>query len=281
MENRIDACFEELRARGRCGFIAFIMAGDPSPRLTVPLVAEMERNGADIVELGVPFSDPLADGIVNQRAAERALSHGVSLGDVLGMASDIRGFSSIPIVLFTYLNPVFSYGFARFARDAARAGVDGVLSLDLPPEEEGAYRECLRDRGIRSIRLVSPMTPPGRMKLIAARAEGFIYYVSRTGVTGARTRIDRALERRVSILKRMTAIPVALGFGIGTSRQVKAAAGIADAVVVGSALVREIERGGDVVARVGEKVRLLTTPLRGRGRPRRRKGRDGGNNGRG
>lgn len=263
--NRIDNCFRRLAGERRAGFIAYITAGDPAPAFTVPIVLEMERCGADLVEMGVPFSDPLADGVVNQRSAERALRNRVSVSTVLGLVRGVRAVSQIPIVLFTYLNPVFSYGFVRFARDAARAGADGVLSLDLPPEEAGRYEAELRGRGLKAVFLVAPTTPRKRMALIAKHASGFIYYVSRTGVTGERPSLEADIARRVKSLRRITRTPVAVGFGISTPSQVKALSRAADAVVVGSAIVREIERGegrADLIARVGEMVRRLSAPLR-------------------
>jgi len=265
MMNRIDALFKRLAAAKRKGFIAYIAAGDPSPSHTAPIVREMEKNGADIVELGVPFSDPLADGVVNQRASERALSKGVDMAGVLRMVRAVRQRSDVPLVLFTYLNPVYSYGFKKFARDAAKAGVDGVLSLDLPPEEAAEYMRDLGSCGLRSVFLIAPTTPPERAKLIARQATGFIYYVSRTGVTGERKKLEPDYKENIERLKRITRTPVALGFGISTPGQVRAAALAADAVVVGSALVKEIERNQDrrdVAALVGRKVRRLSAPLR-------------------
>jgi len=265
MNNRIDATFSELARERRAGFIAYITAGDPRPALTVPLVLEIEKRGADFIELGVPFSDPLADGVVNQRAAERALAHGMNLEKVLGIVTKIRKRSEVPIIIFTYLNPVLNYGFRRFARDASRAGVDGILSLDLPPEEAARYEAELSRRGVRSIFIIAPTTPAERMKLIARHARGFIYYVSRTGVTGVRAHLSGELARRVRLIRRLTGIPIAVGFGISTAAHVTAVARIADAVVVGSALVKEIELHGaraDLVERVGENVRQLTAPLR-------------------
>jgi tryptophan synthase alpha chain len=265
MTNRIDAKFRDLREASRKGFIAYITAGDPEPSLTLPLALELERSGADIVELGVPFSDPLADGVVNQRAAERALRHGVTLKTILGTVAAIRRRSEIPIVLFTYLNPVFSYGFDRFARDAARSGVDGVLSLDLPPEEAGVYEKTLSAHGIESVYLIAPTTPPGRISLIARHSKGFIYYVSRMGVTGERKRLEFDLWKRVRAIKRISNKPVAVGFGISKPDHVRAVASHADAVVVGSGIVREIETHGnkmDLVKRVGKKVKQLSAPLR-------------------
>ena len=274
--NRIDAAFRRLRKERRAGFIAYLTAGDPSPAMTVPLVRALEANGADIVELGVPFSDPLADGVVNQRAAERALRRGTTLGGVLGLVRRIRERSEIPIVLFTYLNPVHAYGFDRFAADAARAGVDGALFLDLPPEEARGCAAALAARGVRRIVLIAPTTPPERARRIARQARGFVYCVSRTGVTGEGGALDPGLAARVRALKRAACAPVAVGFGISTPAQVAATARAADAVVVGSALVREIERGGapaDLIGRVGAKARRLSAPLRrGGGRADGRQG---------
>lgn len=264
--NRIDAVFMRLAKERRAGFIAYLTAGDPSPSLTVPLVQALEANGADIVELGVPFSDPLADGVVNQKSAARALRRGVSLKTVLGLVKRVRERSEIPVVLFTYLNPVYAYGFERFAADAVRAGVDGVLSLDLPPEEAEGYEARLAAHGVKSIFLIAPTTPLARMRLIARHAGGFIYYVSRTGVTGERGKLAMDLASRVRAIMRVTRTPVAVGFGISTPAQVAEVAQTADAVVVGSALVKEIEQhagSADLVERVGRKVRRLSAPLRG------------------
>jgi tryptophan synthase alpha chain len=267
MNNRIDAKFKKLAEDRRTGFIAYITAGDPRPNLTVPLVLEMEKRGADFVELGVPFSDPLADGVVNQRAAERALAHGMELKGVLEIVAKIRKKSEIPIIIFTYLNPVLNYGFKRFARDASRAGVDGILSLDLPPEESSRYEAEFTRCGIDTIFLIAPTTPPERVKCIARHARGFIYYVSRTGVTGERKHLTGELTRRARLIKELTDLPLAVGFGISTAAHVKAVARLADAVVVGSALVREIESCGakpGLVKRMGRKVAQLTAPLKNR-----------------
>lgn len=265
MTNRINAKFKELADRRRAGFIAYVTAGDPRPDLTLPLVLEMEKRGADLIELGVPFTDPLADGVVNQRALERALEHGMDLKGVLKIVTKIRKKSEIPIIVFTYLNPVLSYGFKKFARDASRAGVDGILSLDLPPEESSRYEAEFARCGIDTIFLIAPTTPIERVKLIARHARGFIYYVSRTGVTGVRERLTGELARRVRLIKGLTGVPLAVGFGISTAEHVRAVAGLADAVVVGSALVKEIELCGakpGLVKRIGRKVAQLTAPLR-------------------
>ncbi|MCX6357679.1 MAG: tryptophan synthase subunit alpha [Candidatus Aureabacteria bacterium] len=267
MKNRIDERFARLAREGRKGFIAYLTAGDPSPAATAPLVDAIEAAGADIVELGVPFSDPLADGVVNQRSAERALRRGVNLATVLEIVRRIRTRSEIPIVLFTYLNPVVAYGFERFAAHAQRAGVDGVLALDLPLEEAGRYRRILDARGIRSIALIAPTTPPERVRRIARHARGFIYYVSRTGVTGEQRQIAFDLARHVRTIRQVTTLPIAVGFGISTPAHVKEASRIADAVVVGSAIVKEIERcrrPAALPAILGRRVRQLSAPLRSR-----------------
>lgn len=265
MNNRIDARFRELREERRAGFIAYITAGDPRPDLTAPLVLEMEKRGADFVELGVPFSDPLADGVVNQRSAERALAHGMDLKGVLDAVTKIRKKSEVPIIIFTYLNPVLNYGFRKFARDASRAGVDGILSLDLPPEESSRYEAEFTRCGIDTIFLIAPTTPAERVKCIARHARGFVYYVSRTGVTGVRENLTGELARRVRLIKSLTDLPLAVGFGISTAAHVRAVARLADAVVVGSALVKEIELCGakpELVRRMGNKVAQLTAPLK-------------------
>jgi len=265
MNNRIDALFRTLASERRKGFVAYITAGDPDPALTAPIVIGLERSGADIVELGVPFSDPLAAGVVNQRAAERALQRGVDMGTVLEIVARVRKKSEIPLILFTYLNPIFSYGFEKFASDAACAGVDGVLALDLPPEESAGYERILRARGLHCIFIIAPTTPPQRAKLIARHARGFIYYVSRTGVTGERRALESDVARHVRMIKRVTTLPVAVGFGISTPAQVDAVAKVADAVVVGSALVREIEQhcaDRGLVERICRKARWLSAPLR-------------------
>lgn len=251
--NRIDACFERLRTEGRRGFVAYLTGGDPSLDATVELVLALERAGADIVELGVPFSDPLADGATIQAAAGRALAAGASVAGILDGVRRIRERSSIPIVLFTYLNPVYTYGFERFHADAAAAGADGVLLLDLPPDEIGTANEFPRVAGLRTIRLIAPTTPPERIALLAKAAEGFIYYVSREGVTGEQTTLADSIGTQVAEIRRHSPLPVAVGFGISTPEQAAEVAQNADAVVVGSAIVRRIGEYGaeaDLAARV-------------------------------
>lgn len=245
MPNRIDAKFESLRASGRAAFITYITAGDPSLSATEDLVPALEQAGADIVELGVPFSDPLADGVVNQMAAQRALEAGATLEGLLACIRRIRNRSEVPIVLFTYLNPLYVHGFDRFHAEAAEAGVDGILILDLPPEEAEANRELADRHRLKSIRLIAPTTPPARIERIVRTAEGFIYYVSREGVTGEQSELSGSIASQVAEIKKHTELPVAVGFGISTPQQAATVAAQADGVVVGSAIVRRIAEHGD------------------------------------
>lgn len=258
--NRIDACFTRLQADRRAGFVAFLTGGDPTLDATVDLVLALERAGTDIVELGVPFSDPLADGATIQAAAGRALAAGATMRGVLDCVRRIREHSEIPLVLFTYLNPVYTYGFERFHADAAAAGADGVLLLDLPPDEIGTAGEFHRSSGLRAIRLIAPTTPPERIALLADAAEGFIYYVSREGVTGEQAALADTIGAQVAEIRRHTSLPIAIGFGISTPEQAAEVAKNGDAVVVGSAIVRRIGEYGaapDLAARIEDFVRPL------------------------
>jgi tryptophan synthase alpha chain len=249
---RIDERFRSLRERGRKGFVAFVTAGDPSLDRTVEVALEMERGGVDVLELGVPFSDPLADGPVIQRASERALRRGTRLGDVLDAVRAIRVRSQLPLLLFSYLNPLLCYGLPRLAEEAHAAGVDGVLVTDLPPEEADPWLAVARPRALDTVFLAAPTSPAGRLERIAAESRGFVYAVSRTGVTGERDSISADARPLLEQIRALTSVPVALGFGISTPEQVAAAAAVADAVVVGSALVRFLEESprGDVAGRV-------------------------------
>ncbi len=255
MPNRIDHCFADLRSRGEKAFIAYIGAGDPTLARTVELALALEAAGTDILELGVPFSDPLADGVVNQLAAQRALAAGATVGGVLDCVQEIRRRSQIPIVLYTYLNPIVQFGLGDFYRKAEAAGVDGLLILDLPLEEDVEQR----NDALLHIRLVAPTTPPPRLARICARGEGFIYYVSREGVTGAQTEIASSLGERVAALRSCTDLPITVGFGISTPEQATQVASHADAVVVGSAIVNEIaaSTSEDLLERVGRFVERL------------------------
>ena len=240
--SRLAACFENLRAAGRKALIPYVTAGDPEPSVTVPLMHAMVAAGADILELGVPFSDPMAEGPVIQRAMERALEYDVSLEDVLEMVRSFRKTDAdTPVVLMGYLNPVEVKGYAAFAREAADAGVDGVLLVDMPPEEAGELRAALREHELDMIFLVAPTTDDARIQAITAAGGGFIYYVSLKGVTGAGHLDIGGVEEHVARIRRQTELPIGVGFGIKDAGSAARIAGVADAVVVGSALVRRIE----------------------------------------
>jgi tryptophan synthase alpha chain len=258
--NRIDDCFARLKNEGRAGFVAYLTCGDPGLEASVELILALERAGTDVVEVGVPFSDPLADGATIQAAAGRALAAGATVRGVLDCVEKVRAKSEVPIVLFTYLNPVYAYGFEKFHADAAAAGADGVLLLDLPPDEVGTDGEFRRAPGLRSIRLIAPTTPPDRVELLAKAAEGFIYYVSREGVTGEQAAVSDSIGAQVAEIRRHSSLPVAVGFGISTPEQSAQVAAQSDAVVVGSAIVRRIGEHGaapDLVAKIENFVRPL------------------------
>lgn len=266
MPNRIQDKFAALAGEGRPGFIAYICAGDPNLDATREMVPALEDAGVDLVELGLPFSDPLADGIVNQMAAQRALEAGATTAGVLDCVRDIRKSTQIPIVLYTYMNPVYVHGYENFHRMAADAGVDGLLILDLPPDEAGRNEELRETSGLDHIRLVAPTTPPERIEKLVRDASGFIYYVSREGVTGEQASLPVSIHDGVAAIRRSTSLPVAVGFGISTPEQVRTVGGDADAVVVGSAIVRQIEahaRSPKVAAKVAEFVRPLAAAARG------------------
>ncbi|MFQ5877613.1 MAG: tryptophan synthase subunit alpha [Acidobacteriota bacterium] len=250
---RLAAAFARATAEGRPALIPYITAGDPDLESTADLVRALARGGADVVELGVPFSDPIADGPVNQRAAERALRNGVSLRSVLAVAARLRREGTPPIVLFTYYNPIHRMGLEAFARAAAEAGVDGVLVTDLPPEEAGDLQAHLEPAGVALIFLLAPTSTPERVETACRRGRGFLYFISRTGVTGARDELPRELEEQVGAVRARSRLPVAVGFGISSREQVRAVSRFADGAVVGSALVGLVERAGpapDRAARV-------------------------------
>lgn len=259
--SRIGATFATLKAQNRQALIPFITAGDPDHHTTVPLMHALVEAGANILELGVPFSDPMADGPVIQRASERALAKGVSLRDVLAMVAEFRRTNTTtPVVLMGYLNPIAHMGEAQFIAAAAAAGVDGVLTVDYPPEEAGAFSDALNVVGIDPVFLISPTTPDARIATIAKQAGGFVYYVSLKGVTGAGHIDLTEVATRVEIIRQRCGVPVGVGFGIRDAQTAGAIAGFADAVVVGSRIVQEIESSDPSV--VVDKVRTLVAGLR-------------------
>lgn len=259
---RIDLTFQSLRRDGRKAFIPYITAGDPSLEATEQIILELERNGADIIELGVPFSDPMADGPVIQRASERALANHVSVRDCLELVRRVRKHSEVPIVLFSYLNPLLSIGLDRIGDELTGAGVDGVLGTDLVPEEADEFRDAMRRADIDLIFLVSPTSTDERIKLVSEATSGFVYAVSRTGVTGVRQSLSDAASSLVERVRKFTDLPIAVGFGISTPEHVAEVWQHADAAVVGSRIVAEIENNaGDpsLVEKVGALARWLVS----------------------
>ena len=260
MSNRIDQKFADLQAAGHAAFVAYICAGDPDIDTTIDIVLALAEAGADVIELGVPFSDPLADGIVNQMAAARALEAGCDTAHVFDLIRRFRQSHQTPIVLFTYLNPVYTYGFEAYHHDAAEAGADGILLLDLPPDEAAQNDEMANDAGLHQIRLIAPTTPADRVALLAQNAKGFIYALSRTGVTGSHGAPSDQIGEQVAGIKQHTDLPVCVGFGIATPEQAGLVASVADGVVVGSAIVKQVELNADA-ADVAEKVGAFAKPL--------------------
>jgi tryptophan synthase alpha chain len=262
---RIAAAFAAARGAGRPALIPYVTAGDPDLAATRGILGALARGGADVLEIGVPFSDPIADGPINQRSAERALRNGVTLRDVLDLAAALRQDGLPPIVLFTYYNPVHRMGIEPFARAAGEAGVDGVLVTDLPPEEAGDLGAALRATGIDLIFLVAPTSSRERVDRICHEGRGFLYFISRTGVTGVREDLPEGLPDQVRAVRQACRgrLPIAVGFGIGSRRQVEAVATFADGVVVGSALVRLIEELGPAPDRLG-RIEAFCRALAGR-----------------
>jgi tryptophan synthase alpha chain len=263
--NRIVERFARLRSAGEKGFVVYIGAGDPDLGATRQLALAFDRLGVDVLELGVPFSDPLADGLVNQLAAQRGLESGTTPPRVLEMVATIRKESQIPIVLYIYFNLVHRYGVERFIRDAAQAGIDGLLVLDLPPEEGGDYATLMRHAGLCNIHLVAPTTPDDRIELIVTRGAGFIYYISREGVTGMQQTVSDTIAQMTAKIRAHTDLPIAVGFGISTPEQARVVARDAEAVVVGSAIVNQIALHGgsaDLVSRVSRFVQSLLAAVK-------------------
>ena len=257
--SRLREAFRSAHREKRAAFVPYVTAGDPNLERTIDIIRALARAGADVVELGVPFSDPIADGPTNQRAAERALASGTTLSKVLATIELIRQDVEIPIVLFTYANPVVRYGLEEFASDAAAAGVDGVLFTDVPAEEMVPFEEILGPAGIDLIMLVTPTSDRRRMKAAAHFGGGFLYLVSRTGVTGARQDLDAELDANIKMARKASRLPVAVGFGISTPEQVTRVAARADGVVVGSAIVSRIGALGDCEELADEVERFAAT----------------------
>lgn len=256
--NRIDAAFTRLLQEEKKAFVAYVAAGDPDFESSLAVIRALAEAGADVIELGLPFSDPLADGIVNQMAADRAIKSGMTMARSLELVRRFRETHETPIVLFTYLNPVFTYGFEKFHTDAAAAGADGILLLDLPPDEAAENEGLSGGGGLKRIRLIAPTTPGERVKRLAQSAEGFIYALSRTGVTGAHGAPSERISEQVAKIREHTNVPVCVGFGITTPEQAAMVAKAADGVIVGSAIVKQIELHPD---RPAEAVREFAAPL--------------------
>lgn len=261
--NRITERFERLAAQK--GFVVYIGAGDPDLEATRQLALAFDQAGVDVLELGVPFSDPLADGLVNQLAAQRGLESGTTPSKVLETVKAIRKDSQLPIVFYVYFNLLHRYGFKKFIADCASAGVDGLLVLDLPPEESENYEAMMREAGLCVIYLVAPTTPDERIEMIVKRGTGFIYYVSREGVTGMQAKVSATIEQMTGKIRAHTKLPIAVGFGISNPEQARAVAASADAIVVGSAVVNQIAQYGkskELVPRVTEFVKSLVDAIK-------------------
>jgi tryptophan synthase alpha chain len=263
--NRIAERFARLGREGGKGFVVYIGAGDPNLEATRQLALAFDKAGVDVLELGVPFSDPLADGVVNQLAAQRGLESGTTPARVLETVATIRRDSQIPIVLYIYFNLIHRQGVERFIQEAAKAGVDGLLVLDLPPEESDSYETLMRQAGLCNIYLVAPTTPDDRIELIVKRGAGFIYYVSREGVTGMQAKVADTIAQMTAKIRAHTSLPIAVGFGISTPEQARTVAASAEAVVVGSAIVNQIAQHGkapDLVQRVSAFVKSLVQAVK-------------------
>jgi len=263
--NRIVERFARLKQAGKKGLVVYVGAGDPTLEATRGLALALDLAGVDVLELGVPFSDPLADGLVNQLAAQRGLESGTTPPKVLETVAAIRRDAQVPIVLYLYYNLAHRYGVEPFIRDASQAGVDGLLALDLPPEESGNYESLMRAAGLCHIYLVAPTTPEHRMEMIVKRGAGFIYYISREGVTGMQDKVAANISQMTAKIRAHTNLPIAVGFGISNADQARRVAQHADAIVVGSAVVHQIAQHGkspDLVPRVAEFVKPLVAAVK-------------------
>lgn len=258
--NRIDERFQRLRQAGERALMPYLTAGDPDLPTTRSLILECEKRGADLIEIGVPFSDPLADGVTIQRASQRALLGGATLTQILEMVRDLRAECRLPLLIMSYVNPIFHFGFTQFVTQAAAAGVDGVIVPDLPPEEATELIEVAAAHNLHTVFLVAPTSPLERVRAIAAASKGFIYYVSLRGVTGVRSRLSDDLEASLRIIRAETDLPLAVGFGISTPEQVRMVSKLADGVIVGSAVVSRLEQTAgqaDQLKRIGDFVASL------------------------
>lgn len=257
---RLDSTFQALRASGESALIAYFMAGDPSLQDTENLVLQAEQGGADIIELGVPFSDPIADGPVIQRAADRAIRSGTSLRRIFEVVASLRRTTTIPLVLMAYYNSVFALGEKEFCQQAVAAGVDGLIVPDMPPEEAGSLQPAADEHGLALIFLLAPTSPARRRTLVAKQSKGFLYYVSLTGITGATLTDMTNVRENVDTIRRVSQVPIAVGFGIATPEDAGQVAGFADGVIVGSAIVKRIEEyqhASDMATQVGNFIRTL------------------------
>jgi tryptophan synthase alpha chain len=261
---RIDKVFRQLKEKGEKALIPFITAGDPDVETSRRLALEIAARGADLLELGIPFSDPLADGPTIQAASSRALKSRVHFSDVLALAGSLRRETEIPLILMGYYNPILQYGLEQAASEAARQGVDGFIIPDLPAEEADSWRVAARAAGISTIFLAAPTSGPERLKTLGRLTQGFLYYVSVTGITGARTELPKELIRELAALRSLVKCPVAVGFGISTPEQVQGLAPHVDGVVVGSAIVQQLARfsGPETIKEIGDFVASLKAPLR-------------------
>ena len=266
MTSRIDARFEALREQGRAGLVTYVMAGDPDYETSLAIAEALPKAGADVIELGMPFTDPMADGPAVQAAGLRALKAGQTLKKTIDLVRAFRkGDDATPLILMGYYNPIYVYGVEKFLKDAKAAGVDGVIVVDLPPEESGELRRETDAAGVDMIHMVAPTSTPDRVRLIARRSRGFIYLVSLTGVTGERAVVPDGLEAQVRALRLVTTKPICVGFGISRPEHAAAVGRLADGVAVGSAIVRAVEEHADspsLITDVGDVIESLKAPLR-------------------
>ncbi len=261
LNNRLARTLAGLRAQRRCALIPYIMAGDPTPQATERLVDTLVASGADVVELGVPFSDPIADGPINQRAGLRAIAHGMGLRAALETVTRLRARATVPLAFMTYYNLILRYGLERFCRDATMAGLDGLIVADLPPEEGGELIAAAREVDLATVFLLAPTSTEARVRAVAEACTGFVYCVSRTGVTGVRDELPEGVRDLVLRIREQTTTPICVGFGLSRPGQVREVASVADGVIVGSAIVKMIEDAPEELDRVGAFVRDLRAAI--------------------